>query len=176
MLRRASVQIELGAVDSFSEGDQLFVNFLDPVDAKRNPPSALDLGVPRSPAAGFLEPGLARMYPSGRANESAIAMASRLRPLWSVLAASCAAAIAVAPTATATVDLRHLPQGGGITSSDAGPYGAGVPTVISGGPAPTMNGVPCVAGHLGTCIGFAQNQPPRRTPRTTLGHSPTVRR
>ena len=63
MLRRASVQIELGAVDSFSEGDQLFVNFLDAVDTKRNtPPSALDLGVPRSPAAGFLEPGLARMY------------------------------------------------------------------------------------------------------------------
>ena len=49
-----------------------------------------------------------------------------------------------------------------------------VPAVISGRNVPTMNGVPCVAGHLGTCIGFAQNQPPRRTPRSSIGHSPTV--
>jgi hypothetical protein len=52
----------------------------------------------------------------------------------------------------------------------------GAPTVVSGGPVPTMNGVPCVAGHLGTCTGFAQNQPRPTQPRATVGHSPTVRR
>jgi hypothetical protein len=52
----------------------------------------------------------------------------------------------------------------------------GAPTVVSGGPVPTMNGVPCVAGHLGTCTGFAQNQPRPTQPRALVGHSPTVRR
>ena len=52
----------------------------------------------------------------------------------------------------------------------------GAPTVVSGGPVPTMNGVPCVAGHLGTCTGFAQNQPRPTQPRASVGHSPTVRR
>jgi hypothetical protein len=51
-----------------------------------------------------------------------------------------------------------------------------VPIVISGGPVPTMNGVPCVAGHLGTCISMVQNQPPPRRPSTGVGHSPTIRR
>jgi hypothetical protein len=51
----------------------------------------------------------------------------------------------------------------------------GAPTVVSGGPVPTMNGVPCVAGHLGTCTGFAQNQPRPTKPRASVGHSPTVR-
>ena len=57
-----------------------------------------------------------------------------------------AAAIAAAPTAAAQP-----------TGDDSGyePYGDGVPTVISGGPVPTMNGVPCVAGHLGTCVSIA---------------------
>ncbi|BBY27757.1 hypothetical protein [Mycolicibacterium sediminis] len=50
----------------------------------------------------------------------------------------------------------------------------GAPTIVSGGPVPTMNGVPCVGGHLGTCTGFAQNNPPRRVPRSSVGHSPTV--
>lgn len=48
--------------------------------------------------------------------------------------------------------------------------------VYSGGPVPTMNGVPCVAGHLGTCLAFQQNQPRGSGPRSTFGHSPTVRR
>jgi hypothetical protein len=52
----------------------------------------------------------------------------------------------------------------------------GAPTVVSGGPVPTMYGVPCVAGHLGTCTGFAQNQPRPTQPRTSVGHSPTVHR
>jgi hypothetical protein len=52
----------------------------------------------------------------------------------------------------------------------------GAPTVVSGGPVPTMNGVPCVAGHLGTCTGFAQNQPGPTKPPASVGHSPTVRR
>jgi hypothetical protein len=51
----------------------------------------------------------------------------------------------------------------------------GAPTVVSGGPMPTMNGVPCVAGHLGTCTGFAQNQPRPTKPSASVGHSPTVR-
>jgi hypothetical protein len=51
----------------------------------------------------------------------------------------------------------------------------GAPTVVSGGPVPTMNGVPCVAGHLGTCTGFAQNQPRPTKPSASVGHSPTVR-
>jgi hypothetical protein len=50
----------------------------------------------------------------------------------------------------------------------------GAPTIISGGPVPTMNGVPCVGGHLGTCTGFAQNQPRPTRPRSSVGHSPTV--
>jgi hypothetical protein len=50
----------------------------------------------------------------------------------------------------------------------------GAPTVISGGPVPTMNGVPCVAGHLGTCTGFAQNQPRPTKPRSAIGvHAPS---
>jgi hypothetical protein len=36
------------------------------------------------------------------------------------------------------------------------------------------NGVPCVGGHLGTCTGFAQNQPRPTKPRSSVGHSPTV--
>lgn len=51
----------------------------------------------------------------------------------------------------------------------------GAPTVISGHPAPTMNGVPCIGGNLGACVGFAQNQPQPTKPRSTVGHSPTVR-
>ena len=84
-----------------------------------------------------------------------------------IVAGVCAAAIAAAPTAAAQ------PAG---DNSGYEPNGDGVPTVISGGPVPTMNGVPCVAGHLGTCISFAQNQPPSRTPLTRVGHSPTIRR
>jgi hypothetical protein len=50
--------------------------------------------------------------------------------------------------------------------------------VRSGGPVPTVNGVPCVAGHLGTCLSFLQNNPPEANPvvRSGVGHSPTVRR
>jgi hypothetical protein len=84
--------------------------------------------------------------------------ARRFRPLWLVLIGGFVAVIAVAPTASA--DDEHAYNG--------------APTVISGGPVPTMNGVPCVAGHLGTCTGFAQNSPGRRTPHSTVGHSPTV--
>ena len=36
----------------------------------------------------------------------------------------------------------------------------GAPTPVSGGPAPTMKGVPCVGRDFGVCVGFAQNQPP----------------
>ena len=72
-----------------------------------------------------------------------------------LLVVVCAAAIATAPAAAAD------PAGG---NSGYEPYGDGVPTVISGGSVPAMNGVPCVAGHLGTCISMAQNQsPPRKT-------------
>ena len=84
--------------------------------------------------------------------------ARRFRSLWPVLIGGFVAVVAVAPTANA--DGEHSYNG--------------APTVISGGPVPTMNGVPCVAGHLGTCTGFAQNSPARRTPRSTVGHSPTV--
>ncbi|MGV0838075.1 hypothetical protein [Mycolicibacterium thermoresistibile] len=63
---------------------------------------------------------------------------------------------------------------------DAHPGYNGAPTVISGKPVPTMNGVPCVGGNLGACVGFAQNQPQQNRvqptkPRSTVGHSPTVR-
>jgi hypothetical protein len=86
----------------------------------------------------------------------------------SILIALCAAAITTtAPTAMAE------PSGDNFNYA---PYGDGVPVVQSGGPVPTMNGVPCVGGHLGTCISFAQNQPPPRRPSTGVGHSPTVRR
>lgn len=72
----------------------------------------------------------------------------------------CAAAVIAAPTATAE-------------PSDSNGYN-GAPTVVSGGPVPTMNGVPCVGGHFGTCVGFAQNQPKPTKPRSSVGHSPTV--
>ena len=49
--------------------------------------------------------------------------------------------------------------------------------VYSGGPVPTANGVPCVSGHLGTCLSIRQNQRANGpAPRTGIGHSPTVRR
>ena len=79
-----------------------------------------------------------------------------------ILAGVCAAAIATAPTAGAE------PTG---VNSGYEPYGDGVPTVISGGPVPTMNGVPCVAGHLGTCVSMAANQPRPRKPSTRFGSS-----
>jgi hypothetical protein len=75
-----------------------------------------------------------------------------------LLATCCAVPIAVVPTASADDDSAYN----------------GAPTVVSGGAVPTMNGVPCVAGHLGTCTGFAQNSPTRKTPRSVVGHSPTV--
>lgn len=48
----------------------------------------------------------------------------------------------------------------------------------SGGPVPTVNGVPCVGGNLGACLSFRQNRPPAANPgaRSSVGHSPTVRR
>ena len=52
----------------------------------------------------------------------------------------------------------------------------GAPTVVSGGPVPTVNGYPCVGGGLGVCTGMAQNSPARKSPRSTIGHSPTVGR
>jgi hypothetical protein len=85
-------------------------------------------------------------------------LVNRSRHVLRLLAVGCAALIAVAPTASADDDSAYN----------------GAPTVISGGPVPTMNGVPCVAGHLGTCTGFAQNSPKRKTPRSVVGHSPTV--
>jgi hypothetical protein len=88
-----------------------------------------------------------------------------MRP-W-LLVGMCAIVIATAPAAAAE------PTG---DNSDFAPYGDGVPTVISGRPVPTMNGVPCVAGHLGTCVSMAQNQSPPRIPSTGIGHSPTIRR
>ena len=78
----------------------------------------------------------------------------------SLLVGLTAAAVLAAPTAAA----EPLNQNG---------YN-GAPTVVSGGPVPTMNGVPCVAGHLGTCTGFAQNLPRPTQPRASVSHSPTV--
>lgn len=82
-----------------------------------------------------------------------------------VVAGICATAIATAPAAAAD------PSDGGFE-----PYGPGVPTIVSGGPMPSMNGVPCFGGHLGTCMSLGQNQPPPRKPSTGVGHSPTIRR
>jgi hypothetical protein len=38
-----------------------------------------------------------------------------------------------------------------------------------------VNGIPCYA-HLGTCLSFIQNRPPKASPgaRSTVGHSPTI--
>jgi hypothetical protein len=52
----------------------------------------------------------------------------------------------------------------------------GAPTIVSGGPAPVMNGVPCLGGNLGVCTGFAQNQPRQSRPFSPVDHSPTVNR
>jgi hypothetical protein len=79
----------------------------------------------------------------------------------SVFVGLCAAALIAAPTAGA----EPLDQNG---------YN-GAPIGVSGGPVPTMNGMPCVAGHLGPCTGVAQNHPRPTTPRVAVGHSPTVR-
>lgn len=87
-----------------------------------------------------------------------------MHPLRMILTAALAvAAVALAPAATA----EPLPF-------DHNGYN-GAPTVISGQPAPTMNGVPCVSGNLGACTGFAQNQPVPKKPQAKIGHSPTVR-
>jgi hypothetical protein len=80
------------------------------------------------------------------------------RPALLLLAAGFAVLIAISPAADA--------------DDDSGYNGA--PTVVSGGGVPTMNGVPCVGGHLGTCTGFAQNSPTPKMPRSVVGHSPTV--
>ncbi|WP_236949273.1 hypothetical protein [Mycolicibacterium goodii] len=63
------------------------------------------------------------------------------------------------------------------------PTAAGDPAALdptgnySGGPVPTMNGIPCVGGGLGVCLSMRQNGPSRATPpRANVGHSPTVRR
>lgn len=37
------------------------------------------------------------------------------------------------------------------------------------GSAPTINGVPCVASHLGLCSSFIQNQQPPRKPVASIG-------
>jgi hypothetical protein len=87
-------------------------------------------------------------------------MAERRHLRRSLLVGLCAAAVLTAPGAAAA----PMDQNG---------YN-GAPTPVSGGPVPTMNGVPCVAGHLGTCTGFAQNQPRFTRPRASVGHSPTV--
>jgi len=81
-----------------------------------------------------------------------------------ILCGVCAAAIAGAPVAIAEPAPFPLPP------VDAN----GVPTNQSGGPVTTIFGVPCTAGHYGTCFSFAQNQPGRETPRTSVGGSPTV--
>jgi hypothetical protein len=87
-------------------------------------------------------------------------MAAHAHLCRSLLVGLCAAAVIAELTAGA----QPLDQNG---------YN-GAPTVVSGGPVPTMNGVPCVAGHLGTCTAFAQNQPRPTTPPASVGHSPTV--
>ena len=46
----------------------------------------------------------------------------------------------------------------------------------SGGPVPTVNGVPCVGGGLGVCLSMRQNNPATSVPQSGVGHSPTVRR
>jgi hypothetical protein len=89
-----------------------------------------------------------------------MAHSSRLRR--SLVIGWCAAAAVSAPIATAD-------------PMDGNGYN-GAPTIVSGGPIPTMNGVPCIGGHFGTCVGFAQNQPKPRQPTSVVGHSPTVGR
>ncbi|MUL83810.1 MULTISPECIES: hypothetical protein [unclassified Mycolicibacterium] len=83
-------------------------------------------------------------------------------PVWMsrLLAGCCAASIAFAPSASA--DPAALDPTGN----------------RSGGPVPTVNGVPCVGGNLGVCLSFRQNRPPSANPgaQSIVGHSPTVRR
>jgi len=94
---------------------------------------------------------------SSQLSQGSESYAQRVRG--SLLVGLCVAALIAAPCASAE-------------PTDNGYNGA--PTIISGGPVPTMNGVPCVGGHLGTCTGFAQNQPKPTKPRSSVGHSPTV--
>lgn len=74
----------------------------------------------------------------------------------------CAAAIAATPVSVADP----------VTYPDTDLNG--VPMNRSGGPVPTMDGIPCVGGHYGVCFSFAQNQPVPKKPQATVGHSPTV--
>lgn len=74
---------------------------------------------------------------------------------WLLAACCCAAAVATAPAAGA----------GPAATDPTGNY--------SGGPVPTMNGIPCVGGSLGVCISMRQSQPGPR-PNSSIGHSPTV--
>ena len=78
----------------------------------------------------------------------------------------------------------RLVVGGCAAALLAAPSAAADPAALdpsgnrSGGPVPTVNGVPCVGGNLGVCLSFRQNRPPSANPaaRSSVGHSPTVRR
>ena len=85
-----------------------------------------------------------------------------MRTLAFVVGGVCAALIATAPVGSA--EPVTYP------AYDAN----GVPTNKSGGPAPTMNGITCTGGHYGVCFSMAQSQQPRRVPRVTVGHTPTI--
>ncbi len=82
-------------------------------------------------------------------------MAIGLRVAGALAIGCCAAAIAAAPIAAA----------GPAATDPTGNY--------SGGPVPSMNGIPCVGGSLGVCISMRQSEPGPR-PGSSFGHSPTI--
>ena len=79
-----------------------------------------------------------------------------------VALATALAATALIPASIATAQ----------PSGDPGYNGA--PMQDSGGPIPTLDGVPCVASNLGVCSSIAQNRSGPSVPRSRVGGSPSI--
>ncbi|MCV7229976.1 hypothetical protein [Mycolicibacterium komossense] len=88
-------------------------------------------------------------------------MVSRLGTYRLVTAGCCAALmVAMSPTTLPVAAAQGCPPGHQINVYSGQCYVEGS--------APTVNGIPCVASHLGTCTAFSQNQQPPRRPLATV--------
>jgi hypothetical protein len=86
-------------------------------------------------------------------------MANRRR-LFRVLPVGCCGALVIAlnPVSSPVAAAQGCPPGHQSNAYSGQCY--------VDGSAPTINGVPCVASHLGLCSSFSQNQQPPRRPRS----------
>ena len=87
-------------------------------------------------------------------------MTIRFRLFRLLMAVACGVLFTVAPMVTAA------PAVACPTGHLSDPY-TGQCYVVGG--VPTVNGIPCMGRHLGTCLGFLQNLPLPRSPQSGLG-------